>query len=63
MTPVYIALRRFFLTISFLSCPRSFAGPDQQILTKGDNNDQDDIGLYGGPRWLTRKQIVGKVTA
>ncbi|PWN18941.1 hypothetical protein BCV69DRAFT_284554 [Microstroma glucosiphilum] len=40
-----------------------FAGPDQQILTKGDNNDQDDIGLYGGPRWLTRKQIVGKVTA
>ncbi|CAO1613032.1 unnamed protein product [Sympodiomycopsis kandeliae] len=37
------------------------AGPDQQILTKGDNNDSDDIALYGGPKWLRRKQIVGKV--
>lgn len=41
---------------------RSEAGPDQQILTKGDNNDSDDIALYGGPKWLRRKQIVGKVS-
>ena len=34
---------------------------DQLILTKGDNNDADDIGLYNGPRWMKRKNIVGKV--
>lgn len=34
---------------------------EQLILTKGDNNDSDDLMLYGGPRWLERSQIVGKV--
>ncbi|PWN29798.1 signal peptidase I [Jaminaea rosea] len=38
-----------------------YEGNDQLILTKGDNNDSDDVVLYGGPSWLRRSQIVGKV--
>ncbi|UZJ53391.1 hypothetical protein CBS101457_002711 [Exobasidium rhododendri] len=34
---------------------------EQLILTKGDNNDADDLGLYNGPRWMRRRNIVGKV--
>ncbi|KDN49937.1 signal peptidase I [Tilletiaria anomala UBC 951] len=34
---------------------------EQLLLTKGDNNDQDDLALYNGPRWMQRKNIVGKV--
>jgi len=30
-------------------------------LTKGDNNDLDDVGLYRGPEWLDSKYVVGKV--
>lgn len=37
------------------------AQPKQLMLTKGDNNDVDDIVLYGGLEWLERKHIVGKV--
>jgi len=33
----------------------------QKLLTKGDNNPVDDIGLYNGMEWLERKHIVGKV--
>jgi len=33
----------------------------QKLLTKGDNNDQDDIALYQGLQHLERKHIVGKV--
>ncbi|KAH7106831.1 hypothetical protein BKA62DRAFT_747329 [Auriculariales sp. MPI-PUGE-AT-0066] len=33
----------------------------QMILTKGDNNPTDDIGLYRGVPWLQQKDIVGKV--
>ncbi|KAE8268151.1 hypothetical protein A4X09_0g4203 [Tilletia walkeri] len=36
-------------------------GKDQLILTKGDNNDADDIALYNGPSWIRRRNIVGKV--
>ncbi|KAL7414789.1 putative signal peptidase [Mrakia frigida] len=35
--------------------------PDQLLLTKGDNNDADDIGLYNGAQWLKRDNVVGKV--
>jgi len=34
---------------------------DQLLLTKGDNNVVDDIGLYQGLDWLEKKHIVGKV--
>lgn len=34
---------------------------DQLLLTKGDNNDVDDVELYNGLDWLQRKHIVGKV--
>jgi len=34
---------------------------DQLILTKGDNNPTDDIGLYEGLKWIERKHVVGKV--
>lgn len=39
--------------------------PDGQqlILTKGDNNESDDIALYNGARWMTRSNMVGKVNA
>ncbi|XP_042052698.1 signal peptidase complex catalytic subunit SEC11C-like [Salvia splendens] len=31
------------------------------VLTKGDNNGDDDIGLYApGQRWLQRKHIIGR---
>ena len=35
--------------------------PRQFLLTKGDNNNVDDIDLYQGLDWLERKHIVGKV--
>jgi signal peptidase len=35
--------------------------PNQFLLTKGDNNQVDDIELYQGLDWLERKHIVGKV--
>jgi signal peptidase len=37
------------------------APPKQLMLTKGDNNEVDDIMLYGGLEWLERKHIIGKV--
>ncbi|KAG8898126.1 Signal peptidase complex catalytic subunit [Tulasnella sp. 417] len=33
----------------------------KKILTKGDNNYDDDLGLYNGREWLDREHIVGKV--
>jgi len=33
----------------------------QSLLTKGDNNNADDIQLYNGLSFLERKHIVGKV--
>ncbi|KAK4051715.1 hypothetical protein OIO90_004665 [Microbotryomycetes sp. JL221] len=35
---------------------------EQWILTKGDNNMADDVGLYNGMRYLKRSNIVGKVS-
>ncbi|KAJ7044235.1 signal peptidase I [Mycena alexandri] len=35
--------------------------PGQQLLTKGDNNDVDDVGLYKGLERLEKEHIVGKV--
>ncbi|CAE6363697.1 unnamed protein product, partial [Rhizoctonia solani] len=34
---------------------------EQLLLTKGDNNSEDDIVLYKGLRWIERKHIIGKV--
>ncbi|CEQ41665.1 SPOSA6832_03401, partial [Sporobolomyces salmonicolor] len=34
---------------------------EQWLLTKGDNNHADDVGLYNGMRYLRRSHIVGKV--
>jgi len=33
----------------------------QLLLTKGDNNPQDDFTLYRGIEYLERKHIIGKV--
>ncbi|XP_073053586.1 uncharacterized protein [Primulina eburnea] len=30
------------------------------ILTKGDNNEEDDISFYNGERWLQRHHIMGR---
>ncbi|KAG8911309.1 Signal peptidase complex catalytic subunit [Tulasnella sp. 418] len=34
---------------------------NQRLLTKGDNNAEDDIGLYNGLEWVERKHVIGKV--
>lgn len=34
---------------------------EQFLLTKGDNNQGDDVGLYNGVQHLKRTHIVGKV--
>ncbi|KAG9056941.1 Signal peptidase complex catalytic subunit [Serendipita sp. 407] len=34
---------------------------NQEILTKGDNNPQDDIVFYKNLKWLERQHVVGKV--
>merc|ERR1712093_237060 len=34
---------------------------DQYIMTKGDNNPQDDVSLYKGLKYLRRSNIAGKV--
>lgn len=36
-------------------------GPNQLMLTKGDNNHVDDVELYQGLDFLERRHIVGKV--
>ncbi|KAF8558593.1 hypothetical protein OG21DRAFT_1455141 [Imleria badia] len=36
-------------------------GPNQLMLTKGDNNHVDDIELYQGLDYLERRHIIGKV--
>ncbi|KAF8331010.1 hypothetical protein F5887DRAFT_1110179 [Amanita rubescens] len=33
----------------------------QLLLTKGDNNQVDDVPLYQGLEWLERQHIIGKV--
>jgi signal peptidase len=33
----------------------------QLLLTKGDNNELDDVQLYNGLDYLEKKHIVGKV--
>ncbi|WFD35684.1 signal peptidase I [Malassezia cuniculi] len=33
----------------------------QILLTKGDNNDDDDIVLYNGQRWLSSDDVIGRV--
>lgn len=33
----------------------------QLLLTKGDNNQDDDIMLYNGKRWLSSEDVVGRV--
>ncbi|KAK9896778.1 signal peptidase I [Cystobasidium minutum MCA 4210] len=41
----------------------SWGVQDQWLMTKGDNNPQDDTSLYRGLRFLRRSNIVGKVQA
>ncbi|KAG9310209.1 hypothetical protein JVU11DRAFT_9852 [Chiua virens] len=36
-------------------------GPNQLMLTKGDNNHVDDVELYQGLEYLERRHIIGKV--
>ncbi|KAJ9130527.1 Signal peptidase complex catalytic subunit SEC11 [Pleurostoma richardsiae] len=39
-------------------------GPDAKLLTKGDNNLSDDVGLYPpGQEYLEREDIIGSVVA
>ena len=36
---------------------------DFAVLTKGDNNEVDDRGIYKEKPWLSKKEIVGRVRA
>ena len=50
--------------MSFISYSLVTATPlasKQLLLTKGDNNNIDDIELYQGLEYLEKKHIVGKV--
>ena len=36
-------------------------GGERLMLTKGDNNYADDVGLYApGQRWLTERDVIGR---
>lgn len=49
-----------FSLLSFIRIP----GGAYKILTKGDNNEVHDRGLYNrGQKWLTNGDIVGRVKA
>lgn len=48
------------LVVPFVYSPHA-TKPDQLLLTKGDNNEVDDIVLYNGAQWLKRENVVGKV--
>lgn len=45
--------------------PNGTTTSEQLMLTKGDNNQSDDLGLYRqymwGMRWLKKDMVVGKV--
>ena len=42
-------------------CVRSGPGAEQQMLTKGDNNQVDDRGLYApGQHYLKRSDLLGR---
>jgi signal peptidase I len=47
--------------LSLFVLPSRKGSNEQWILTKGDNNHADDVGLYNGMRYLKRSNIVGKV--
>lgn len=34
---------------------------ERQMLSKGDNNGENDVGLYNGLKYLTRSNLIGKV--
>ncbi|EGG11400.1 Hypothetical protein MELLADRAFT_102338 [Melampsora larici-populina 98AG31] len=34
---------------------------DRWMLTKGDNNGENDVGLYNGLKYLKRSNLIGKV--
>ncbi|KAF7376918.1 Signal peptidase complex catalytic subunit SEC11 [Mycena sanguinolenta] len=45
---------------------QTHAGPKDSsrlLLTKGDNNELDDLSLYQGLEWLEPKHVVGRVRA
>ncbi|KAH8112288.1 hypothetical protein DFH11DRAFT_1512056 [Phellopilus nigrolimitatus] len=49
---------------NYVPCSYMAASPlaqKQLLLTKGDNNLGDDIGLYQGLAWLEKRHIIGKV--
>lgn len=49
---------RYKLYIHVISSPDG----EVHVLTKGDNNDSHDRGLYNrGQKWLHKKDIVGRV--
>lgn len=55
-------LMMYIVNIYTCGCRLKVEGlPKQLLLTKGDNNQVDDIELYQGLDWLERKHIVGKV--
>lgn len=47
-------------TVAWCACC-SAPGAEQQVLTKGDNNQVDDRGLYApGQHYLKRSDLLGR---
>ena len=47
--------------IELRSVPSTYGPDDQIMLTKADDNYTDDVGLYGGMEFITRRSVMGKV--
>ncbi len=63
MTPSVEAFEFTLLFFVYFSHTCSLRRPDGRVdvLTKGDNNDVDDRGLYApDQRWLNKKHIIGR---
>lgn len=60
----FAVLFSHFCTATYTPCRKTALSTDlrpQLLLTKGDNNELDDVQLYNGVSFLERKNIIGKV--
>ena len=59
---LFIESSRFMKGTNFTHMLSQVLMAKSHVLTKGDNNDSHDRGLYNrGQKWLHKKDIVGRV--
>lgn len=62
MSNMFTVARALLVSLLTIILPHSPADPlEQKLLTKGDNNSQDDLAIYEDIDWLERKYVIGKV--